>query len=191
MVAECAAIVLAAGASSRLGQPKQLVRTDGETLLRRTTRLAGEAGCSPVIVVLGWNGELFVRELDGLTAQTVINPNWQQGMASSLKCGLECVSGSANVMVLVCDQPNLNALLLQKLLSTHSERQLPITASAYGEALGVPAVFSSSLLSELQALTGDQGARKIIARYAGRAAAVPFPEGEFDIDTPADLARLG
>ena len=105
----CAAIILAAGASTRLGQPKQLIRIDGETMLRRATRLAVEAGSSPVIAVLASDEAQLTRELAGLPASIVINGEWQTGMASSLKCGLQAVLATdlnqENVMVLVCDQP--------------------------------------------------------------------------------------
>ncbi len=190
----CAAIVLAAGASTRLGQPKQLIRINGETLLRRTTRLAIEAGSSPVFVVLASDEAHLTREMTGLAASIVINDEWQTGMASSLKCGLQAVLAvdlnQKNVMVLVCDQPALDASILKNLLATHATRRSQMTVSRYRGTLGVPAIFPRTMFPELMELTGDQGARRLLQRHLEQVASVDFPGGEFDLDTPEDLARL-
>jgi molybdenum cofactor cytidylyltransferase len=191
---DCAAIVLAAGGSSRLGQPKQLIQIDGESLLRRTARLAGEAGCSPVFVVLGRDAKALSAEVTDLDATMVVNEEWQSGMASSLRTGLAAALNvnpeQENILVLVCDQPNLDSQVLVNLLNTHSSRQPLITVSRYGETLGVPAVFRKELFSELLKLEGDQGARRILQRHREEAAVIPFPAGEIDLDTPEDLARM-
>jgi molybdenum cofactor cytidylyltransferase len=190
----CAAIVLAAGNSSRLRQPKQLIRINGESLLRRTARLACESGCSQVYVVLGRDAELLAQELRGLGASSLVNLEWSTGMASSLKTGLRAAVESnpelENVMVMVCDQPCLDASILQELLAKHSSRQPMVTACHYGETLGVPAVFSRPVFAELFALSGDQGARRLLTRHDGEVATVEFAGGSFDLDTPEDLARL-
>lgn len=190
----CAAIVLAAGASTRLGQPKQIVRIDGETMLRRTTQLAIGAGCAPVVVVLGHDEERFTQELKPFAVSVVINHHWQTGMASSLTCGLRAVltanPDQASVMVLVCDQPRLDASVLRELLATHHVNGPSITASRYYGTCGVPAIFSREIFPELMQLTGDQGARRILQRHIENVASVDFPGGEFDLDTPEDLARL-
>jgi molybdenum cofactor cytidylyltransferase len=124
----------------------------------------------------------------------VINQEWQSGMASSLQIGLAAALKTnprqENILVLVCDQPNLNSQILVNLLTAHASMQPLITASKYGEVLGVPAIFRKELFGELLGLTGDQGARRILMRHREDVAAVPFPGGEFDIDTPEDLARL-
>lgn len=190
---ECAAIILAAGASTRLGRPKQLVEVEGESLLRRTTRLAIESGCSPVFVILGRDAASFLPELGDLEATALINEEWQSGMASSLQVGLKAVlagNGLPNTMVLVCDQPQLDLALLQGLLTKHRSLRPSMTASQYGETLGVPAIFSKQIFGELLDLAGDQGARKILMRHREDVSAVPFPGGGFDLDTPEDLARL-
>jgi molybdenum cofactor cytidylyltransferase len=190
----CAAIVLAAGASTRLGQPKQLIVVDGETLLHRTTRLAIQAGCLPVIVVLGRDAATLAGEVEGLGASIVINDEWQTGMASSLKSGLQAVLAAKphqrRVMILVCDQPKLDASVLRDLLTTHTAKEGLITASRYRSTKGVPAIFSRELFPELLELTGDQGARRIVQLHLEEVASVDFPGGEFDLDTPQDLARL-
>lgn len=163
-------------------------------MLRRATRLAVEAGTSPVIAVLASDEAQLTRELAGLPASIVINGEWQTGMASSLKCGLRAVLAAdlnqENVMVLVCDQPALDASILKDLLATHATRRSEITASRYRGTLGVPAIFSRTMFPELMELTGDQGARRLLQRHPEQVASVDFPGGEFDLDTPQDLARL-
>ncbi len=187
----CAAIVLAAGASTRLGQPKQLLTIGGESLLRRTARLAVQAGFSPVIVVLGSNAEQFESQFHDLEVHAVWNPKWPEGMASSLKCGLDAVEElkpiPANLLVLVCDQPKLSISILQALLNKHRSANAQITASSYAGIRGVPAIFSRAVFPELATLHGDKGARRVIARDHLRVDEVDFPGGDDDIDTPDDL----
>lgn len=187
-----AAIVLAAGASTRLGHPKQLVRIDGESLLRRTTRLAIESGCSPVLVVLGFDAERMRPELAGLDAFPVIHPSWPEGMGSSLRCGMQAlgqfVPPPPSVLILVCDQPQLSLQHLTRLLQTHQTGVAPIAASAYAGRTGVPAVFSASLFPSLLALSGDRGARDLIRRQSAPTHAIPWPDGEVDWDRPEDLS---
>ncbi len=190
----CAAVVLAAGASTRLGVPKQLLRVDGETLLRRTVRAALEAGCSPVAVVLGPQAGIIFSDLNGLNAIPVVNANWRSGMASSLHAGLVEIARHdperPNVLVLVCDQPAVTAEVVQSLLATHARQGKLITASAYANTLGVPAIFSAAVIPELLALTGDEGARSVVGRVPARVADFSFPGGATDIDTPEDARML-
>ena len=188
-----AALILAAGASRRLGQPKQLIKINGETLLRRTARIASEAGCDPVIVVLGFEHEKIGEGLGALLrVSTVVNPEWEQGMASSLQAGLNAVSRHApkSVLVLVCDQPRLTTETLRSLIAHHIRSRPDITASRYKGASGVPAIFDRTVVPELMRLRGDQGARKIIAQQKWRVETVEFPGGEIDVDDPADLTSL-
>jgi molybdenum cofactor cytidylyltransferase len=190
----CAAIVLAAGASTRLGQPKQLLRLDDETLLHRTVRLAAESGCAPVFVILGFEADRMRQELHGLEARPVLNPDWQSGMGSSLRSGIEAVTKEnpqpQKALVLLCDQPSLSAEILSILLQTSAEKKSLITASSYAGRSGVPAIFDRQLYPELLKVEGDQGARSIIQRYADQTATVEFPSGFIDIDTPEDLRNL-
>jgi molybdenum cofactor cytidylyltransferase len=184
--------VLAAGASRRLGQPKQLLRVEGEGLLHRTARLALEGGCSPVVVVLGFTAEPMAAELAGLAAVTVINANWSSGMGSSLACGVAAALRMRPEMdallVLVCDQPRLTANHLRHLLASHAAGSRAITASTYAGRAGVPAVFSRSLFPELERIEGDRGARDLILSHGAQM--VPWPEGVYDIDLPEDLDPL-
>ncbi len=194
----CAAILLAAGASTRLGQPKQLVPIDGESLLRRTARLALEAGCSPLYVVLGFEATRMREELTGLPVQIVLNSLWHEGMGSSLRSGMTALQQSTPqpqaVLLLVCDQPHLTAEHLRDLLTRHANAQTsnkkPVTASAYGGNSGVPAVFSAELFGELAACAGDQGARALIRAHHPDVVAISWPAGELDLDRPEDLSTI-
>lgn len=194
----CAAVILAAGASTRLGQPKQLIRIGGESLLHRTARLAIEAGCSPVYVVVGFEAVQMREELAGLPVETVFNTGWQEGMGSSLRAGAQEVIRLDPVpqaaLLLVCDQPRLTAAHLHELLARHAAAQtmgnIAITASAYAGRAGVPAVFSAALFSELAACSGDRGARDLIQAHAPHVQAIPWPAGQLDLDRPEDLATI-
>lgn len=189
-----AAIVLAAGASTRLGRPKQLVRVAGESLLRRTVRFAGEAGCSPVVVVLGFEAERMRAELEGFAVDSVVHSGWMEGMGSSLRKGVEMVRHREPmpeaVLALVCDQPRLTAAHVQVLLQQHRQSHAPVTASRYGGRLGVPAIFQRQLFSELAALTGDRGARDLIRRHGDETQEVAWEDGSIDVDQPEDLSEL-
>ncbi len=176
-----AAIVLAAGASTRLGQPKQLVRLAGELLLERAVRVATEAALEPVIVVLGAGAEEIRKQWTPGAAQVVLNPAWAEGMGSSLSAGvLALPPGSDAVVVLTCDQPAVTAGHLRRLVE-HCHRA-PV-ASRYGERRGVPACFPASSFSQLVRMEGDRGARGLLRD----AEAIELPGGELDIDSPAAL----
>lgn len=179
-----AAVVLAAGASRRFGEPKQLVRLGSETLLERAVREAREAGCSPVIVVLGAD---YVQVLTGCSlgdVVTVINDKWEEGMGSSIRLGVRAcqnVFGEAEgLVVMTCDQPAVTAGHLTRLIA---DRELK--ASRYAGRTGVPAYFPKEQFDTLSALSGDAGAREILrgARY------IDLPGGELDVDTAEELER--
>lgn len=187
----CAAVVLAAGASTRLGQPKQLVVLDGEVLLVRTVRIALEAGCSPAIVVTGFEAEKMQAALTGFAVKFAHNAEWQDGMGSSLRCGVETLDSSAQrAMLLVCDQLALSSDVLRGLLLTHSSCGNPIVASRYDGRLGVPAIFSSRFFPELCAVAGDRGARGVLESHANEVTTFDFPAGNIDLDTAEQLESL-
>ncbi|MFZ0279512.1 MAG: nucleotidyltransferase family protein [Candidatus Sulfotelmatobacter sp.] len=189
----CAALILAAGASRRLGQPKQLVKINGEALLGRTVRLAAQAGCQPIVVVLGFEAHRMRSALDGFTAIAAVNEDWRAGMGSSMRFGVETVLHISpppeNILLLVCDQFRLSADVLRQLLRLRGLAKYPITAARYSGRFGVPAVFSSIFFPDLLDVSGDRGARGILERNAVRVGAVDFLEGELDLDTPDDLER--
>lgn len=175
-----AAVVLAAGASRRLGSPKQLAMLGDETLLERAMRVAREAGCSPVIAVLGAEFEQVLRFGLSDDVVPVINHEWEEGMGSSIRVGVRtCGSAVEGVVVMTCDQPAVTAEHLQLLIGQE------IRASRYAERSGVPAFFPARYFDELMALTGDGGARGLLVS----AEAVELENGELDIDTVEDLKR--
>ncbi len=168
-----------------MGGPKALLRLGGETLLRRMARVALEAGCAPVLAVVGdW-----APGLDDLAVQVLINAGAAEGMASSLRLGLAALPGYAGAaLILTVDQPAVDAALLRSLLALAAMDPDRPTVCAYADTVGIPAVVPRRLFSELKNLHGEQGAKPILLREG--AVALPFPEGAFDLDTPADLERL-
>jgi molybdenum cofactor cytidylyltransferase len=193
-----AAIALAAGASRRLGQPKQLLMLGGETLFARAIRLAAEAGATPVIAVLGAHHERIAAAI-GLdktsSAIPVVNSDWQHGISTSIHAGLRALHGLApqaqGTLIMGCDQPRLTAEHLSSLLAAYAaEAASAIVASAYAGVAGIPAVFPRAVFAHLLALRGDQGARALLKQPSCPLVALPFPGGEVDIDLPADLAQL-
>jgi len=187
-----AAIVLAAGASRRLGQPKQLLRLDGETLLPRVLRLAGEAGATPLFAVLGAHREIVAASIRNCGAQVVFNPQWEQGIASSICAGLGALdAGAAGALLLGCDQTRLTASHLRAMMEAFAAQPAPsIVASRYAGVLGIPALFPRSAFPELLALRGDKGARALLLQPSCPLLPIEFPGGEIDIDLPADLKDI-
>lgn len=188
-----ATIILAAGASTRLGgQPKQLLIHNGTTLLRRIAEEALSVEMGPVVVVLGANEERLQKELTGLSLYTSANPDWREGMASSLRVGLTALSDEPldAFLVVLTDQPHVTADLLHQLIATRQETGRGIVACRYGEGahLGVPALFDIRYQSEFMRLTGDMGARKLIQMYANDCAEISFPLAAIDLDTWQDVA---
>jgi molybdenum cofactor cytidylyltransferase len=187
-----ATIILAAGASSRLGQPKQLIQSNGESLVRRMAQQALALRAGPVVVVLGANQDRIMKELTGLAITTVVNPTWAEGMASSLRTGLRALDTESTeaFLIVLTDQPYVTADLLQRLIDTRQSTGRGIIASRYAEPdgiLGVPALFDNHYRREFLNLTGDTGARKLIQQYASDSTGVLFPLAGIDLDTPADL----
>ncbi len=177
-----------------MGQPKQFLDVGGQTLVRRAALAAAESGCQPVIVVLGAEAEAVRRELADLRMLVAENPNWRHGMADSLHVGLTALLERCpevdSALFMVCDQPMVTAGHLRLLVEERCSTGAPIVASAYGDTVGVPALFSRDLFPELLALSGQEGARQVIARHSESVCVVPFPGGELDLDTPGDYERF-
>jgi molybdenum cofactor cytidylyltransferase len=190
-------IVLAAGASARMGVPKQLLRYDGETLLRRAVRVALGSRCRPAVVVLGAQAAALRGEVVG--AQVAVNQAWAEGIAASIRCGLRALAVAtaeplAATVLLLCDQPFVTSAFIDRLLETYEMKRPLLVAAEYeadGERTrGVPALFSRALFSELLDLRGAEGAKHVIKRHATEAAFIAAPEAAFDVDTPEDYRRL-
>jgi molybdenum cofactor cytidylyltransferase len=189
-----AIVILAAGSSSRLGSPKQLLAYNGKNLLHHAVDTALQTGCESVFVVLGASSELLRNELKDKPVSVLENADWQEGMASSIRCGLKYITGTIlrpdSVIFMVCDQPIVSSALLLELLAKRNETKMPIAASAYGDKLGTPALFHRSFFPLLMELSGDTGAGKLIAANLEKTAVVPFPEGVTDIDTAEAYEQL-
>ena len=182
------AIILAAGASRRLGRPKQLVRVAGETLLRRAVR-AALAGCAPVLVVVGSRAGEMEAHLAGLAVTLVANPDWEEGMASSIRAGIRALPpGAEAALLLVCDQRAVDGDLVRRLLEARRARPDAVVACGYGGVRGTPSLFPARCFPALLALRGDRGARDQLR--GDDVTVVPFPGGERDLDRPEDLPDL-
>ena len=198
-----ATIILAAGSSTRLGEPKQLLYQNGTTLVRHMTDIALSLRAGPVVVVLGANQEKVEPELVGLPVIMPVNTGWGEGLASSLRVGLAALPNEPidAFLILLTDQPHVTADLLRQLINAAQETGRGIVASRYrttaGAAvrpaepvhLGVPALFSIRYKTEFMALIGDVGARKLIRQHPGDCVEVAFPLGAVDLDTPQDVEQ--
>lgn len=189
-------VILAAGASTRMGNaatPKQLLVYEGKTLIRRAAETALASVCRPVVVVLGANAVAVGAELE-LPVIVTRNSEWETGMGSSIRAGLEAVlaadTGVDAIVVLLCDQPFVTAELIDTLIERRRETGKTIVATEYGEARGVPALFARELFAELRGLSGHEGARQIIRKHADYTVVVPFAGGAIDIDTRDDYIAL-
>jgi molybdenum cofactor cytidylyltransferase len=193
-ISNIAIIILAAGKSSRLGSPKQLLDYKGKNLLRHAVDTALETECASVFVVLGANAELLRKELKDKPVSIVENTGWEEGMASSIRYALKEITGTIlrpdSVIFMVCDQPYVSSSLLLDLMKKKNETGMPIIASSYDNKIGTPALFHRSFFPALMELKGDTGARKLIADNPDKVATVPFPKGITDIDTKEDYEKL-
>lgn len=184
-------IILAAGASTRLGQAKQLLKFEDKTLIFRMARVALRSVCFPVQVVLGADNFRIQKKIEDLPVYIDLNRDWEEGMGSSLRFGtqqiLKTLPSLDAIVVTVCDQPYVNAQLINDLVFTYLQTDASIVASKYNDVVGVPALFGKMHFPALLKLTGDKGARKILKNCDQRQLMnVPFPKGNIDIDTYQD-----
>jgi molybdenum cofactor cytidylyltransferase len=189
-----AAVVLAAGASTRLGVPKQLIEFRGEPLVRRAARAAGEAGASPVIVVLGADAASVAQAVGGLASTaTVTNEQWHEGLASSLATGIreaqrldaEC----DGALLTTSDQPLVDGPALRQLLDAFGDGAR-LVAAEYSGTIGVPAVIGREHFDALLALEGDAGAGRWLRGKGDAVHRIPLLEAAMDIDIAEDAALL-
>jgi len=189
-----AAVVLAAGGSTRFGKPKQFAFFQGEAFINRIVAAAMEAGCTPVVVVTGEDSAQITSELTQFTVTIAMNPDWQRGLGSSIVVGIRHAMNLAPeldaVILLTCDQPFVTAAVLAQLIQLRLTSGKPIIASAYAETLGIPALFDRSCFPDLLRLKGDSGAKGIILTRPQDVVSFDFPAGEIDIDTAADYEKL-
>ncbi|MGP8033468.1 MAG: NTP transferase domain-containing protein [Steroidobacteraceae bacterium] len=185
------AVVLAAGASTRFGSPKQLVRIGGRPLLHTIVARAAEVTGNALIVVLGSGAAQLAPLLKHTPGSVVVNRHWREGLASSIRAGVAHLPPTcAGALLLLADQAAVTSDDLKRLAGTWRRRPQCIAAALYAGASGAPAIFPRSCFGELAALRGDAGARAILRRSADRVLRVPMPAAEIDLDTPEDLLAL-
>ena len=194
MVFKIGLIILAAGAATRMGRPKQLLSYQGRSLILHAVEVALASLCQPIIVVLGAYVEQIKPELMLKAVQVVENSQWQEGMSSSIRAGmsmlLETNSKLDAVIISLADQPLVSPQIFNQLIQSYQETQKVIIASKYNETTGVPALFSNALFPELMQLEGDKGAKTLIQKYIDRGLILLIPEAAIDIDTPDDYKQL-
>lgn len=186
--------ILAAGASTRMGSPKQLLKLAGKPLLLRAVESALASDAWPVVVVLGAYAEKIRPQLARLPVLVTENAAWAEGMAASIRAGittLQQFSRSLDAAVIaLCDQPAFSATTIAQLIAAQRSSGRSIVAARYSGRNGAPALFLREHFSTLTALTGEEGARALLNDDLSRVASVDLPQLALDLDTPADIAAL-
>jgi len=192
MKSKIAIIILAAGSSSRLGRPKQLILKDGETLIRSVAKMAMDLQEDRVLVITGAFDKEVRQSLEGLDITVIYNDEWQEGIASSIRKGIGQLEGMdyEGALFLVCDQVKLNLPLLKEIVQSYRAGNSSVVCCRYGAQLGIPALFGAAHFQELLQLRGDRGAKALIQASDDKTI-IEFEEGIWDIDEPGDLQRLG
>lgn len=186
-------IILAAGSSSRLGRPKQLIEFQGKNFIQKAIKEAQKSKADSLVVVLGWNPDLIKTGFDSNHIPYVINENWEEGMASSMQAGLRFLMEKEHpdqVVLMLVDQPFVDSKLLDRLILEKEKSGKGIVACLYSETLGVPAIFDQSYFEEMLKLKGSEGAKKVIMKNSADVYAIDFPLGAVDLDTPEDIEKL-
>jgi molybdenum cofactor cytidylyltransferase len=184
------AVILAAGASTRMGRPKQLLPVGGKSLLRHVTDIVLASPAWPVVIVLGAQAEVIRPAVARLPVLIVDNPDWAEGLASSIRAGIRVIDSFSlsleAALLVLCDQPGLSTEIITRLDGEHHRTGKSIVAARYDDHPGPPALFARRHFHELLELHGAGGARPLFARHADALATVAFPELAADLDTPAD-----
>lgn len=186
-------IILAAGSSSRMGEPKQLLPFEGKTFLQCTIDAALGSQATSRVVVLGADKDEIKKSFRADTIPVIHNPDWEKGMASTMQKGLNYLTKYKvpdQVIILLCDQPFVHSGILDALIETQKTTGKGIVACRYSETLGVPVLFTKKYFPEILALKGSEGAKKLIFAHLDDVAEVDFPKGSVDIDTYEDYELL-
>ncbi|MFD1604638.1 NTP transferase domain-containing protein [Flavobacterium artemisiae] len=187
-------VILAAGNSSRLGRPKQLLKFKEKSLLENVISEASNTKNAIVVVVFGSNHELIESEITDTTIQKVFNPEWESGISSSITKGLskllELNPDCQKCIFTVCDQLFITTSLFENLIQKSQKNNKGIAASAYSETLGTPVLFHQKYFNELLELKGKAGAKKLIKKYADDVVSIHFEKGNVDIDTQEDYDQF-
>jgi molybdenum cofactor cytidylyltransferase len=188
---QIAILILAAGESSRMHLPKQLLPYRKTTLLRHTIDVAAASKALFVSVVLGANADQISKHILDSRIQIVMNDEWQTGLSSSIRAGIRSLPGSVDAAIIaLCDQPKIQSSIFDALIDEFQSTQKPIVVCRYEHTFGVPALFSRNYFRQLMSLQGKDGARRIIQEHPDDVASIPFVGGHIDIDTPDDYQRL-
>ena len=184
-------ILLAAGGSSRMGRPKQLIQYEGISLIRRAAGSLAQSKCDPKIAVLGAHAAECQEEIEDMAIDACINHDWASGMSSSLRFGLKRLLETAPhvsaVIFLLCDQPLVTAKIIDGIVGEYRRIRPKMIASEYNGVIGVPALFSRAMFDELFKLEGDRGARALIRDNDEAVLRLAVSSAALDIDSPDDL----
>jgi molybdenum cofactor cytidylyltransferase len=186
-----AIIILAAGASTRMGQPKQLLDINGKSLIRHITEVVLNTSCFPITVVLGANRHLIIGELDNIPITVIDNPKWEDGMSGSIKMGLigayMTTKAIEAAIFLTADMPYITKEVIETMIQKASETaDCQVVACQYDSQMGIPVLFKREVFNDLLDLTGEQGAKKVIMKHLDKTQSVDFPAGKYDLDTMVD-----
>lgn len=188
-----AGIILAAGGSKRMGQPKLLLEWHGAPLIHWVARTALAAGCSPLIVVTGANADAVTHSLAGLPVVLTHNPSWEQGQSTSVRTGVNALPPEIDAAIIfLADQPQIPASVVQELMRNFREDDppTPILITTYSGQRGNPVLFDRALFQPLAMLEGDAGARSIFTQYPVHLIPFDDPDLLLDVDSPKDYQRL-
>jgi molybdenum cofactor cytidylyltransferase len=187
-------VILAAGGSSRLGQPKQLIKFQNKSLIQNIIDQSQAFTFASYVLVMGAHAAKIQKSIEPGNFNVIINENWAEGIASSIRKGvkysLEIDPELEHILFLLSDQPFVTSELIHELVKTHRQQEKEITGCKYQDTVGVPAIFTKRLFQELSMLRGDRGARVLIKKYPDTLAVVPFDLGSIDVDIPEDYNKL-
>ena len=187
-------VILAAGASTRMGRPKQLLPLNGQPLLLHTVDEALSTSITHVVVVLGTDPDTYRDLLETYPVGLVINESWKNGLGSSIKAGLKAIRQRAKaldaVLFLVGDQPAIGFEYLSRMIDTYRNTSANLIASGYSDTYGVPAIFGAEFFDDIMALNDEDGAKRVLKKHEDVLTVLDCPEGAVDIDTPQDYANF-
>jgi molybdenum cofactor cytidylyltransferase len=189
--ATVAAVVLAAGSSTRMGRNKLLLELDGESVVRRAVRAAVLSGVDRVVVVLGHEEARVRAELIGLPCRTIVNPDHAQGVGTSVQAGVREAADAGAVVVVLADMPFVTAGMITALVERYRATGAPVVASHYGDVQAPPTLYDRALFAELLSIPGERCAKQVVRRHEHEAAVVDWPVDALkDIDVPADYEGI-
>ena len=185
-------IILAAGNSSRMGEPKQLMMYKNKTFLQHIIGEAKNAGLEPVICVTGYRSEFITTSITGMGISIVDNKNWREGMGTGIAAGIKqlLISDVDSVILAVSDQPHVSSDLFETMQKQRDQSGKGIAACAYAGTLGTPVLFGKKYFDQLKSLSGNQGAKNIVKLNMPDVFSVEFEKGKIDIDTKEDYENL-